>query len=413
MNTLSVAFLVFLSLTLLTQLWLTQRHIRHVRAHRRRVPAAFKRKIPLAAHRKAADYTSARARLERVEDIYGSVLLFIWTIGGGLELLDSAWRVAGLSELTTGTLFMLSVFFVMSALELPGQIYQTFVLEQRFGFNRTTPALFVSDLAKKLLLSFALGTPLLVVVLWLMAHLGGWWWLGVWLAWMAFMALMVWVYPAFIAPLFNRFKPLKQGAVRKRIQGLLRRTGFKSQGIFVIDSSRRTAHGNAYFTGFGKNKRIVFFDSLLKSLREAEVEAVVAHELGHFKLRHVAKRLVLTALMSFVGLALLGWLAAQAWFYHGLGVSQPASHTALMLFLLVGPVFTYFLNPFFAWGSRRHEFEADDFAAEQTKPHDLISALLKLYQDNASTLTPDPWHSAFYDSHPPALARIAHLKAKS
>lgn len=413
MNTLTVVFLALLSVTLLTQLWLAQRHVGHVGAHRSRVPAAFKRQIPLAAHRKAADYTSARTRLGRIEDVYGSILLLIWTVGGGLELLDSAWRVAGWSELTTGTLFLLSVFFIMSALELPGQIYQTFVLEQRFGFNRTTPALFVSDLSKKVLLIGVLGTPLIVVALWLMAHLGAWWWLGVWLAWMAFIALMVWAYPAFIAPLFNRFKPLKQGGVRKRIQGLLRRTGFKSQGIFVIDSSRRTAHGNAYFTGFGKNKRIVFFDSLLKSLREAEVEAVVAHELGHFKLRHVAKRLVLTSLMSFAGLALLGWLAAQDWFYHGLGVSQPSSHTALMLFLLVGPVFTFFLNPFFAWGSRRHEFEADDFAADQTKPRDLISALLKLYKDNASTLTPDPLHSAFYDSHPPALARIAHLKAKS
>lgn len=413
MNTLSTIFILLLCLTLLTQLWLAQRHIRYMRARRIRVPAAFKGKIPLKAHRKAADYSAARARFGQWEDFYGAVLLILWTIGGGLALFDLVWRKFEFNDLVTGLIFVLSVFLAMGALAIPGQVYQTFVLEQRFGFNRVTPILFIGDLIKRIVLALAIGVPFILVVLWLMTHLGRVWWVGVWGAWMGFTALMVWAYPAVIAPLFNRFRPLKHGGIRRRVQKLLRRTGFKSDGIFVVDSSRRTAHGNAYFTGFGKNKRIVFFDSLLNCLRETEIEAVVAHELGHFKLKHVTKRLGVMALLSFIGLGLLGWLAEQNWFYSGLGVRTASPHAALMLFLLVVPVFTYFLNPFFAWGSRRHEFEADDFAAEHSNARYLISALIKLYKENASTLTPDPLHSAFYDSHPPALARIAHLKAKT
>jgi STE24 endopeptidase len=413
MNTLTVVFISLLGLTLVTQIWLAQRHVRYLRARRNRVPAAFKGKIPLKAHRKAADYSAARARFEQWEDVYGAVLLLIWTVGGGLELLDRMWRSFEFNDLLVGLCFVLSVFLAMGALAIPGQVYQTFVLEQRFGFNRATPILFIGDLIKRFVLALAIGIPFIFLVLWLISHLGRAWWVGVWGAWIGFTALMVWAYPAVIAPLFNRFRPLKRGGIRQRVQKLLRRTGFKSDGIFVIDSSRRTAHGNAYFTGFGKNKRIVFFDSLLKSLREPEIEAVVAHELGHFKLKHVTKRLGVMALLSFIGLALLGWLAEQMWFYTGLGVRTPSPHAALMLFLLVVPIFTYFFNPFFAWSSRRHEFEADDFAAEQSNARQLISALIKLYKENASTLTPDPLHSAFYDSHPPALARIAHLKAKT
>ena len=413
MNTFTVLFLSLLAMMLLTQVWLAQRHIQHVVRRRRAVPRAFAGKIALKAHRKAADYTVARTRFGRIEDIFGAVILLVWTLGGGLEWLDRFWRDYDWNNLITGTAFMLSVFLIMSIIDLPASVYRTFVLEQRFGFNRSTPALFAVDLIKKILLMFVLGTPLIVAVLWLMQKMGTWWWLYVWGLWMGFSLFMVWAYPILIAPLFNRFKPLKRGGVRKRLVGLLRRTGFRSRGIFVMDSSKRTAHGNAYFTGFGKNKRIVFFDSLLKTLREREVEAVVAHELGHFKLKHVVKRMVLMAGMSLAGLALLGWLINQAWFYSGLGITQPSAHAALTLFMLVVSVFTFFLHPVFAWGSRKHEFEADGFAAKQADPRALVSALIKLYKENASTLTPDPLHSAFYDSHPPAPVRIARLMSKT
>jgi STE24 endopeptidase len=413
MNTFTWLFLSLLSTVLLAQLWLAQRHARYVWARRRTVPRPFKRKVPLKAHQKAADYTVARTRFGQIEDLYGAGLLLLWTLGGALDGLDRFWRGFDWSPLTTGAVYLLSILLIMSLLDLPAAVYRTFVIEQRFGFNRSTPGLFAADLTKKMVLLLVLGAPLTVAALWLMHRMGTWWWLYVWLLWMGFSLMMVWVYPALIAPLFNRFKPLRKGNIRKRLQGLLRRTGFKSQGIFVIDSSRRTTHGNAFFTGFGKNKRIVFFDNLLKALRESEVEAVVAHELGHFKLKHVVKRLGLMAGFSLAGLALLGWLIDQTWFFTGLGVALPSPHAALMLFLLVGPVFTFFLNPLLARGSRKHEFEADDFAVRQTNARTLANALVKLYKENASTLTPDPLHSAFYDSHPPALLRIANLQAKT
>ena len=412
MNSWTHLFLALLGSMLLTQLWLATRHIRHVETHRRQVPAAFRRRIPLAAHRKAADYTVAKTRFGRVDAVIGVLLLLGWTLGGGLAALDALWRGLGLGALATGTGFILSAWLLMAALDLPGSIYQTFVIEARFGFNRTTPKLFAIDQLKSLLLLGLIGAPLVVAVLWLMQGTGRWWWLYVWILWITFSLFMVWAYPTLIAPLFNKFKPLKAGTLRARIQALLRRTGFRSKGIFVVDSSRRTAHGNAYFTGLGRNKRIVFFDSLLKSLRPPEVEAVLAHELGHFKLRHVLKRMGLLMLTSFAALALLGWLIDQRWFYEGLGMREPSTHAALMLFVLTGPVFTYFLHPLLAWGSRRHEFEADRFAATETSARDLVSALVKLYKDNAATLTPDPLHSAFYDSHPPAAIRIATLLGK-
>ncbi len=413
MPALTLLFLGFLGLTLATQLWLAQRHIKHVAERRERVPPAFEGQVPLEAHHKAADYTVARTRLSRVEDIYSAVLLLAWTLGGGLDLLDRLWRGVAASELITGTLFLLSVVLITGLLDLPFSLYRTFVIERRFGFNRTSPVLFVTDLLKKIFLALLFGVPLIFVALWLMRTAGSWWWLYLWIVWTAFSLFMVWAYPTLIAPLFNRFKPLASETLRARLQALLERTGFRSAGIYVIDSSRRTSHGNAYFTGFGRSKRVVFFDSLLNQLAENEVEAVVAHELGHYKLRHIAKRLALITAMSFAGLALLGWLAQRPWFYTALGASRPSNHAALALFFMVIPVFTFFLQPLFARGSRRHEHEADAFAAQQSDARALVSALVKLYKENAATLTPDPVHSAFYDSHPPALARISQLQTKN
>ncbi|BAU48166.1 peptidase M48 [Sulfurifustis variabilis] len=413
MNTFTSIFLAVLGLMLATQLWLAWRHIRHVEARRQSVPGTFEGRIPLDAHRKAADYTVARTRLGQIDDAYGAVLLLVLTVGGGLSLLDRFWRALLDAEIAVGTLYLVSLFVILGLLELPLSLYRTFVIEQRFGFNRSTPALFASDLLKKFLLGLVLGAPLAAAALWLMQAMGSRWWLYVWALWMGFSLFMVWAYPALIAPLFNRFKPLERDALRSRLQSLLERTGFRSEGIFVMDSSRRTAHGNAFFTGFGRAKRVVFFDSLLDILDEKEVEAVVAHELGHFKLKHIAKRLLLMALVGLAALALLGWLIGQPWFYGGLGVSHPSNHAALALFLLVGPVFTFFLSPLLARSSRRHEYEADAFAARESDVQALINALVKLYKDNAATLTPDPLHSAFYDSHPPAAARIAHLLGKA
>lgn len=413
MNTFTIIFLFLLGLSLLIEIWLANRHIRHVAANRAAVPKVFYRKISLEDHQKAADYTIAHARFGRIHDAYGTALLLIWTMGGGLEWLDRLWRGFGWGELKTGVGFILSAFLIMGLVELPMSVYQTFVIENRFGFNKTTLSLFIADLLKKTALLTILGAPLTIAALWLMQETGALWWVYVWLLWSGFTLFLVWAYPALIAPIFNKFTPLKDASVRARIQALLKRTGFRSRGIFVMDGSRRSAHGNAYFTGFGKTKRIVFFDTLLEHLGEKEIEAVLAHELGHFKRRHVMKRMVLTFSMSLIGLAILGWLVTQPWFYAGLGMTVPSTYAALVLFMLIGPVFTFFLQPVIAWGSRRHEYEADSFAAEQTDASELVSALVKLYKENASTLTPDPLHSAFHDSHPPAALRIAHLTGKT
>ncbi len=412
MNTFSILFLLLLGLALAVELWLANRHIRHIAANRNRVPEAFRDSIALPEHQKAADYTIAHTRFGRIEDVYGTLLLAFWTVGGGLEWLDRGLRDFGWGELATGTAFMLGAFFIMGVLELPMSLYQTFVIENRFGFNKTTPGLFAADLIKKTILLGALGAPLVLAALWLMQETGALWWVYVWLLWSGFTLFLVWAYPSLIAPIFNKFTPLKEGGVRARIQSLLERTGFRARGIFVMDGSRRSSHGNAYFTGFGKTKRIVFFDTLLNHLGEKEIEAVLAHELGHFKRHHVLKRMLLTFGFSLIGLALLGWLVEQPWFYTGLGVSSPSTHAALTLFMLAGPVFTFFLQPLLAWSSRRYEYEADSFAAEQTDAGELVRALVKLYKENASTLTPDPLHSAFYDSHPPAALRIAHLTGR-
>jgi STE24 endopeptidase len=393
------------------QLWLDRRHLRHVRDNRAAVPAAFAGQIPLAAHQKAADYTMARLRFGAIDTIIGALVLLGWTLGGGFDALDQWLRSLGMTPLASGVAFIIVAFMLMALIDLPAQIYRTFVIEHRFGFNRTDRRTFITDLVKSAGLMLVLGIPLSALVLWLMQNSGDYWWLCVWVTWTAFSVLMLWAFPILIAPLFNKFEPLADTALVSRIDGLLARTGFRSNGIFVMDGSRRSAHGNAYFTGFGANKRIVFFDTLLKELNGEEIEAVLAHELGHFKRRHVIKRMAVMALSSLIGLAVLGWLIKQPWFYSGLGVSTPSVHTALVLFLTVAPLFTFLLQPLMSGWSRAHEFEADAYAVEQADGNSLIRALVKLYKENANTLTPDPIYSAYHDTHPPAPIRIAHVQA--
>lgn len=413
MNEFSWVFLFALVLMTAIEFWLSTRQSRHVTAHRNQVPEAFKEQIDLGAHQKAADYTVAKGKLGRAEGIISMLLLLFWTLGGGLAWLSETWATLAWSEMTTGIVFMLSFFLIGSLLDLPLSWYKTFVLEQRFGFNRTTPAVFFSDLVKQTLLALAIGAPLLWGALWLMGSAGDYWWFKLWLAWMSFTFLMMWAYPAFIAPIFNKFTPLEDENLKARVEGLLSRCGFKSQGIFVMDGSKRSGHGNAYFTGLGSNKRIVFFDTLLKSLNEDQIEAVLAHELGHFRRKHVVKNMLVMALLSLIGLAILGWASAQSWFYTGLGVTLQTDAMALVLFMLVIPVFSFFLHPVMTAMSRKYEYEADDFAASVSSSQHLIDALVSLYQENASTLTPDPLVSAIYDSHPPATLRVAHLQGKT
>jgi STE24 endopeptidase len=393
----------------LLQIWLLQRHLRHVVAHRDRVPEAFAERITLSGHHKAADYTRAKGSVARLEILFSTLLLLFWTLGGGLNLVNGFWLQWQFDPLYTGVLLIFSVFFISGLLEMPFSLWRTFKIEATYGFNRTSVAQYLKDRLLAVLLSVLLGVPLIWVLLWLMDSAGETWWLAAWLVWMSFTLILTWAYPRVIAPLFNRFTPLQEGETRERIQDLLQRCGFTSKGIFVMDGSRRSSHGNAYFTGFGNNKRIVFFDTLLESLTDAEMEAVLAHELGHFRLRHILKQLILNALLSLGGLALLGWLSHQPWFYQDLGVSEPSNAAALILFILVMPVFSLFFAPFGSYLSRRHEFEADAYAVAQTGGRDLINALVKLYRDNASTLTPDPLYSMFHDSHPPAPVRIAHI----
>ncbi len=411
MNTFSYLFLFALAGSTGLRLWLAMRHIKHVRKHRDTVPESFAGRIPLQDHHKAADYTLTNTRIGMLALLYDSLLLLGWTLGGGLELLDSYWRTVELQPVITGTLVMFSAMIIMTLLELPFSLYHTFVVEERFGFNRSTLGVFFGDMLKNAVLLILIGGPLIALALWIMQASGTLWWLYVWCVWMAFTLIMFWAYPAVIAPLFNKFSPLDNDALKQRIQALMDKCGFRSKGIFVMDGSKRSGHGNAYFTGFGSNKRIVFFDTLLESLDPAEIEAVLAHELGHFKLKHIQKRLLSTFALSFAALALLGWLAGQNWFYTGLGISQPSAWMALLLFMLAMPVFTFFLQPLMSLMSRKHEFEADAYAVQQSSGSDLIHALVKMYRENASTLTPDPLYSAFHDSHPPAPVRISHISA--
>ena len=411
-NPLTWAFLAALAAATALRLWLAGRQVRHVRAHKDRVPEGFAEAIPLAAHRKAADYSVVRTRAGIVEVLVDAAVLLALTLGGVLQVVSDAW--AGLltpGSLWHGVAWIVSVVLLLALLELPLALYRTFVIEVRFGFNRMTPALFAADLARQAALSLALGVPLLFLVLWLMDAMGEWWWLYVWIAWIAFNLALLMLYPTFIAPLFNRFTRLEDATLAARIEALLRRCGFRSNGLFVMDGSKRSTHGNAYFTGFGAAKRIVFFDTLLARLAPGEVEAVLAHELGHYRRYHVWKRIGLVFAFSLALLWVLDQLSAEAWFYEGLGVHTHTTAGALLLFFLVAPVFGFFLQPLASLYSRRHEFEADAYAASHASASDLVRALVKLYQDNAATLTPDPLHSAFYDSHPPAASRVARLIA--
>ncbi len=402
-------FLLFFTLTLAVRLWLKFRHIRFVSAHRASLPPGFADTVTLPTHQKAADYTVDRSKAAVAGIFVDAALLLALTLGGGLAELHAFW-VPRADGLLYGLAMIFSLMLISGLVDLPLSLYSQFVVEARHGFNRMTPGLFFADLIKQTLLGALIGAPVILAVLWLMGAMGENWWLYVWLFWSAFNLLLMFVYPTWIAPLFNKFSPLEEGEMKSRVEALLARCGFRSSGLFVMDGSKRSSHGNAYFTGFGNNKRIVFFDTLLTRLEPPEVEAVLAHELGHFRKKHVLKRMIAMFAGSLAFLWLLGQLIDAPWFYTGLGVDAQNTALALILFFLAMPVFTFPLTPLMSWLSRRHEFEADAYAAEHAAAADLIHALVKLYRDNASTLTPDPLHSLFYDSHPPAAQRIAHLQ---
>ncbi len=416
---LTLVFAGVLVASLLVRFWLASRQIRHVAQHRDAVPAAFAERITLAAHQKAADYTIAKARFGLLELAFGAAVLLGWTLLGGLDALNQAlmaWLGGGMVQ----QLALLAGFGLISGLiDLPFTLYQTFVIEERFGFNKLTLKLWLADLLKSALIGAVIGLPIAALILWLMGSAGRFWWLWAWGVWMGFNLLLLLIYPTFIAPLFNKFQPLEDESLKNRVTALMQRCGFAAKGLFVMDGSKRSAHANAYFTGFGAAKRVVFYDTLLRQLEPVEVEAVLAHELGHFKHKHVLKRMASLFALSLAGFALLGWLSGQSWFYTGLGVipnlggslAAPNDALALLLFMLAVPVFTVFISPLLAQLSRKHEFEADAYAISQTSGQSLAHALLKLYQDNASTLTPDPLYVKFYYSHPPAFERLARMGA--
>ena len=414
---LSLAFACALIASLLVKFWLATRQMRHVADHRDRVPAAFVGRISIEAHQRAADYTLAKGRLGLLSMALGAAVLIAWTLLGGLDGLNFAIRDALQPRFgdMAYQLALLAVFALIGgALDLPLELYATFRVEQRFGFNRMTWRLYVVDLLKGVLIGALIGLPIAALVLWLMHAAGSLWWLWAWGAWVAFNLAILVLYPTVIAPLFNKFQPLADEALKARVQALMARCGFAAKGLFVMDGSRRSAHANAYFTGFGAAKRVVFFDTLLAKLSPGEVEAVLAHELGHFKHRHVTQRIAAMFALSLLGFGLLGWLSARAWFYTGLGVqpnlAAPNDALALLLFALALPVFTFFVSPLFAQLSRHHEFQADAYACAQASAADLSAALLKLHEDNAATLTPDPLYVRFYYSHPPASERLAALQ---
>jgi len=412
--TFTYIFLAALLISVALRHWLAQKQIRYVASHRNAVPENFAQKISLADHQKAADYTIAKLRLELLENSFVALILLVFTLLGGLDLLNQILKHGLGDGIGQQMALLVSLAIISGILDLPFSWKKQFGIEARFGFNRMSPKLFWLDMAKGVGLGAALGLPLLWIVLTLIDSAGTYWWIWTWLIWTIFNILLIWLFPTFIAPLFNQFKALEEGPLKNQIEKLLQRCDFASQGLFVMDGSKRSAHGNAYFTGMGKAKRIVFFDTLIEKLEPNEVEAVLAHELGHFKRKHIRKRLIVSFALSFLMLALLGWISTQAWFYYGLGVNPDLNGynggLALALFMLVAPVFSFFFTPLGSFSSRKHEYEADQFAAEKSSANDLISALVKLYQDNASTLTPDPIYSAFYSSHPPAPLRIAHLK---
>jgi STE24 endopeptidase len=404
-------FLAALGAATATRLWLAQRQIRHVRAHRNAVPRMFAESIPLAAHQKAADYTVAKARLGIVDTLLDALILLAFTLGGGLQLLANLWeQVVSVESIWHGALVLASVLLIRGVLGLPLSLYRIFVIEERFGFNRMTWKLFVLDLLKGLAFVIVLGLPILLVVLWLMLAAGSLWWLYVWIVLVVYSLFLQVIYPTVVMPAFNKFSRLEDQALAGRIEQLLSRTGFRSRGLYVMDGSKRSSHGNAFFAGFGAGKRIVLFDTLVSRLQPAEVEAVLAHELGHYKLRHIIKAMALSWTMSFVLLFSLGLLAGRPWFYEGLGVQTMTLPMGLVLFMMVVPEFIFFVQPLLALFSRKNEYEADRYAAENADAKELVRALVKLYHDNSATLTPDPLHSAYYDSHPPAAMRIARLR---
>jgi STE24 endopeptidase len=410
---LTLVFALLLLTELSLRLWLATRQIRHVAQHRQAVPAVFAATISLGAHQKAADYTLAKTRLSLLDIALGAFVLLGWTLLGGLNALNQ-WLLQWLDNGMAQQLALVASFVLIGGLlDLPLSLYKTFVLEERFGFNKMTLRLWLADLVKSTLLGALIGLPVLALALWVMQATGALWWLWAWGLWMGLNLLLLLIYPTLIAPLFNKFKSLDDAALKARVTALMQRCGFAAKGLFVMDGSRRSAHANAYFTGFGASKRVVFYDTLLQRLEPGEVDAVLAHELGHFKHRHVLKRIVSLFALSLAGLALLGWLASQAWFYTGLGVTpnlaSPNNALALLLFMMTSPLLSFFISPLLAHFSRRHEFEADAYAVAQTRRDDLISALLKLYEDNAATLTPDPLYVSFYYSHPPASERLARL----
>ncbi|MES0371940.1 MAG: M48 family metallopeptidase [Mariprofundaceae bacterium] len=411
MLTFTWIFLVAVVLHFAIESWLEARHGNHVASHRDAVPARFADAVSLEAHQKAADYTLAKLNVSKWSELYGLALLLIWTLGGGLAWLDGVWSDMGWGSIWVGTAFLISFALIGTLLDLPFSIYKTFVTEEKFGFNRMTAKLFVVDMIKGALLMLLIGVPIVAVILWLMDSAGNLWWVWAWAFWTGFSLFMMWAYPTLIAPIFNKFEPMEEGETKSSIEALLIRCGFESKGLFVMDGSKRSSHGNAYFTGFGKSKRIVFFDTLLKQLSMHETEAVLAHELGHFKHGHIRKRMLIMFATSLAGFALLGWLSDQLWFYQALGVPQASNHALLILFMLALPHFLFWMAPLSSWFSRKHEFEADAYAASHADAADLITALVKMYEDNASTLTPDPLHSAWHDSHPPAPVRVAHLES--
>jgi len=411
MHAFTLVFLAALALATAARLWLSGRHVRHIAANRDAVPVEFAGRIPLAAHQKAAAYNIAKSRVGAVETLVAAALTLGFTLGGGLQWISAAWeRAFQAGGYAHGLALIASVVVVSAAFDLPFSLYRTFVVEARFGFNRMTLRLFVLDMMKAALIGALIGIPLVLVVLLLMDKAGGYWWVAVWLVWAGFNLSVAALYPTLIAPLFNKFSPLEDASLRGRIEALLAKCGFRAKGLFVMDGSKRSSHGNAYFTGFGAAKRIVFFDTLVSRLAPEEVEAVLAHELGHFSRHHVWKRMGVASAVSLALLATLGWLMQQDWFYAGLGVQSRSTAMALILFFMIAPAFTFLLQPLASLYSRLHEFEADRYAARYADAGNLVRALVKLYEDNAATLTPDPLHSAFYDSHPPAPVRIARLQ---
>ncbi len=398
-------FIFLLITTTIFQVWLTKRHIAHIHKNKTKVPAAFSKTISISDHKKAADYTISKSNIGIIDLFIQAIFLYLITLGGGINILTDTFSNLINNQLVIGVMVIISVMLISSLIDLPLNIYKTFNIDERFGFNRMTAQIFILDLIKQSILSIVIGIPILLISLWIISNLGGLWWLWLWIFISVFNFLMLILYPTYIAPFFNKFLPLKDVKLKTKIEKLLLKCGFKSNGLFVMNGSLRSNHGNAYFTGFGNSKRIVFFDTLLEKLSHKEIEAVLAHELGHFHHNHVKKRIILIFVMSFIGLYVLGILKDSAWFYESLGVIQSDAN-GLLLFLLVSPLFIFFIRPLIAYYSRKNEFEADEYACKYSNPQDLKLSLIKLYRDNASTLTPDPLYSNFYDSHPPALERI-------